>query len=63
VTFGYWAINKKYSFINNQLIEDVNNITIHNEISFSSIKFNMKTPKLYEFSAEERKEKLYNRFL
>lgn len=63
-------IRKNYSLNPNQkiyylspLIEDVNNITIHNEISFSSIKFNMKTPKLYEFSAEERKEKLYNRFL
>ena len=63
-------IRKNYSLNPNQkiyylspLIEDVNNIRIHNEISFSSIKFNMKTPKLYEFSAEERKEKLYNRFL
>lgn len=63
-------IRKNYSLNPNQkiyylspLIEDVNNIRIHNEISFSSIKFSMKTPKLYEFSAEERKEKLYNRFL
>lgn len=63
-------IRKNYSLNPNQkiyylspLIEDVNNIRIHNQIKFSSIKFNMKIPKLYQFSEEEREEKLYNRFL
>ncbi|PZM85764.1 MAG: DNA helicase [candidate division SR1 bacterium] len=54
--------NQKIYYLS-PLIEDVNNIRIHNQIKFSSIKFNMKIPKLYQFSEEEREEKLYNRFL